>query len=891
MILPPVVVNATNPCGVYKFVDYASDGSAICATPAGTILGFPGGPSIHGTGGVQGNRGDPKAPSQDDPKPDLCNAAGDPIIFSTGNEIEPETDFVGGGEMPLLLQRTYNHFWNYSGIFGKNWISNFDYSITVNFDGTTTTIWAQRPDGRRIKFLPVSATRWNEDKAQPVAYIIKNADNTYTLHSEDRTTEIYDMHGNPSSIKNERGIGWTFVRSIGGRLDKVTHTSGRSIQFGWTQGPWNRQLIQVTDPAGNIYRYGYSSNNFLNSATMPGSPSTTITYQYEDTNYPDALTGKTINGVRYATIGYSADGRAISSQLAGGVEKYTYTYTGATVWPVADPLPPVPLPDPDWCGPNQHICQEPQLVYPQQQQSVQTSAAVQQLTVVETNPFGKKTTYVFNDGKRVSTTGQASAHCSASYKEQTYDANGYDDLVSDFEDNITDYDYSAAGFPTKITEASGTPSARVTNMAWDPATNRLTSSTVAGNAKTAYTYTTDGRIKTIIVTNLSATGVLNQTHTTTYTYTEQANGLLATMVVDGPLPSDTLTYTYATTTGDLLTIKNSLNQTITYSSYNGLGRPGRVVGINGDITDYVYDARGRVIAVKPTVNGVVQTATTYYDAMGNVALTIDPDGQWLARTYDAAGRMTSTYAPEAGGTYARTRYTLNNLSLPTRIDTERVSGVAMDGPPPATAPTVTTPATNATGSYSVSWTAVSGATRYQFEENTNGGAWSVIQNGSATSKAISGKDDGTYNYRVVACNSIACGSYSATKSTVVTIPVPAAPTLTGPATTQTTRSYTVTWTSVATATSYQLQERTNGGAWSQVYNGAGTSMAFSGKSNNSYGYQVKACSAKGCGAYSAVRTITVDWDPCQTCLTTPPPDKTSSVTKPMPVLAMEGDRS
>ncbi|MBS0455918.1 MAG: hypothetical protein JSS44_01120 [Proteobacteria bacterium] len=78
-----------------------------------------------GGGGEIGNRGNPDG--KKDPKNDPCNKAGNPIIYSTGNKIEPETDFVSGGDMGLSLHRTYNNYWDGVGIFGNNWLSDYDY--------------------------------------------------------------------------------------------------------------------------------------------------------------------------------------------------------------------------------------------------------------------------------------------------------------------------------------------------------------------------------------------------------------------------------------------------------------------------------------------------------------------------------------------------------------------------------------------------------------------------------------------------------------------------------------------------------------------------------------------------------------------------------------------
>jgi len=170
---------------------------------------------------------------------------------------------------------------------------------------------------------------------------------------------------------------------------------------------------------------------------------------------------------------------------------------------------------------------------------------------------------------------------------------------------------------------------------------------------------------------------------------------------------------------------------------------------------------------------------------------------------------------------------------------------------PASTPTVTTPASNNTGSYAVSWSAVANATSYQVEESANGGGWTLIHNAAGGSKTISGKATGSYAYRARACNTAGCGGYSGTATTQVTLPPTGAPTVTAPATS--TGSHTVSWTAVANANSYQLAEQVNGGSWTAVYTGAATSVGLTGRAPATYGYRAIACNAGGCaGTYSAV---------------------------------------
>ncbi len=81
-----------------------------------------------------------------------------------------------------------------------------------------------------------------------------------------------------------------------------------------------------------------------------------------------------------------------------------------------------------------------------------------------------------------------------------------------------------------------------------------------------------------------------------------------------------------------------------YSLNNGLGLPGRMVGPNGAITNYTYDARGHLLTEKRTVNGAVQTTTFAYDSRGRLWKRTLPTGDVLNYVYDDANRLTSTYS-------------------------------------------------------------------------------------------------------------------------------------------------------------------------------------------------------------------------------------------------------
>jgi YD repeat-containing protein len=176
--------------------------------------------------------------------------------------------------------------------------------------------------------------------------------------------------------------------------------------------------------------------------------------------------------------------------------------------------------------------------------------------------------------------------------------------------------------------------------------------------------------------------------------------------------------------------------------------------------------------------------------------------------------------------------------------------------PPTAAPALSSPGLSNNGGYAVSWTAVAAASSYGLQQQVNGGSWSTIQTNGATSWSASGEGDGTYSYRVQACNAGGCGPWSSTSTTTVEYPPSSAPSLSGGGTSNN-GSYSLSWSGIATATSYPLQESVNGGGWATVQASGATSWSTGGRGNGSYQYHVQACNSGGCSPWSNVVTETV----------------------------------
>jgi hypothetical protein len=81
------------------------------------------------------------------------------------------------------------------------------------------------------------------------------------------------------------------------------------------------------------------------------------------------------------------------------------------------------------------------------------------------------------------------------------------------------------------------------------------------------------------------------------------------------------------------------------------------------------------------------------------------------------------------------------------------------------------------GNYTVSWSSSEGADTYTLQEDDNASFSSAgtAYSGSDTSRTISGRDVGTYYYRVRASNDYASSGWSNIQSVVVTVPPPDCP--------------------------------------------------------------------------------------------------------------------
>lgn len=357
------------------------------------------------------------------------------------------------------------------------------------------------------------------------------------------------------------------------------------------------------------------------------------------------------------------------------------------------------------------------------------------------------------------------------------------------------------------------------------------------------------------------------------TYNYDANGNVA-QIVDGISAQRTRVMAYDGLDRLTRTVSTAFggNGEMSYS-YDALDnlRSARLPGVK-DHT-YWYDGNNRLTNVLDATGATVVGMT--YDVQGNLATR---NGQGLA--FDFGNRLRSSTGKEAyrydgHGRRVLQEATAGNImslygedGVLRRRDSERdartVEYIHLNGslvaqvetPNTPLSPTVTVPAHSSTGSFTVVWSSVASVTRYEVQERANGGAWSSIYSGPALSSTVTGKGGGTYGYRVRGCLDRPCSAWSAESSIVVQSAPSAGPVVSAPGL-SIDGQYTVSWTAIASASTYRLEENANGGGWAEIQSATATFIAFNGKPDGSYAYRASACNAAGCGDVGAAATVQV----------------------------------
>jgi RHS repeat-associated protein len=524
-------------------------------------------------------------------------ACGRPIDVATGNMFEDVTDYATLGPNKLAFVRSYNSQSRSSNMLGRNWRSNYDRTLNI---ASATSVTTERADGQGITFtLKGGAWQADTDVDLQLSQTGSGIGSTWTLIAPTDATETYTTitatQAQLTSIRARNGYTQTLDYN-GSQPDSVTDSFGRSLLFSYQ----NDLLQTLTTPDGLVLTYSYDSsgavpgvNDRLVSISYSTTPVTSQTYLYGNASFPFALTGlEDENGNLFTSWTYDSLGRATSSQLAGGAELTQVAYNVDGTRTVTDPL-------------------------------------------------GAQTVYTFATLQGVPKVTQmsrlATATTAAATRNFTYDVNGYKASETDWNGDLTTYVNDARGLPTSITEASGTPQARTTTVAYDAIFHVPTKSVEPG-LTTEFIYDGSGNVLTKTLTDTTSTGVPYSTNGTkrAWTFAWGAFGLLASST--GPRTDLIQLTSYSYNGDDLGGVVNALNQQTLIPNHLPGGLPQTILDPSGAIRQFNYDTRLRL--TDSAVFGQGSFFTQYfYDAAGNLTQTILPDGSALTSAYDPAHRV------------------------------------------------------------------------------------------------------------------------------------------------------------------------------------------------------------------------------------------------------------
>ncbi|QNK69472.1 RHS repeat-associated core domain-containing protein [Variovorax sp. PAMC26660] len=505
--------------------------------------------------------------------------AGRPILPATAEKYRSETDWSDSGPEALSFTRTYRSNWagdstRASNPLGQVWSHNFSTRLVATPATAPLGVAITTGEGYVRTFgKPAGATTWTASNSADT--LVQQSSGAWTYHrTDDDTTLSFDGSGKLQTEANRNGWATAYTYNGAGQLASVTNGFGRTLVFAYNSAG---QLASVTTPDARVIAYAYDSTGRLSSVLYPDGKSRS--FVYENTSFPQGLTGIFDEaGVRWGTFAYDNSGRAISTQLAGSVDKYQVSYSSAGAATVVDPL-------------------------------------------------GTSRNYSYGTtlGKLAVTGGSLpSGEGKSDAASRVQDANGLITKETDFKGAISTTTWDVARrLPTTVVYASGTPDARTVATQWH-ATFALPALVTEAGRTTAYTYDTLGNTLSKTVTDTAT----NKAQLWQWTYTPR--GLVSTQTE----PNGAVTsYTYDLL-GNVLTSTNALSHVTSYS-YDTSNRIVSSTAPNGLVTAYTYDARDRLLT--QSVGG--QTTTLTYKPYGTVETITLPTGLVLTYTYDPAHRL------------------------------------------------------------------------------------------------------------------------------------------------------------------------------------------------------------------------------------------------------------
>lgn len=631
-------------------------------------------------------------PPETPPPPDGDICGGNPIFPLRGVKRESIDTGVELSKLPLVLSydttsrvpgRPPTDVDPNTGALGPNWSSSFHLRLLVQGNGWGAVVG--RGDGRVSAF-----TGSGNGVFTPAADSqdrLSSVPGGYRYYDAERgLVADFDAAGRLATLVRREGGALVFGYSDAstpassapgpGYLIKVAEDTGRFVSMIYDA---SGRLLTLKTPNGRDIRFAYSPAGMLSSITWEDNKVRTLAYERAD--LPWALTGMLDEGlVRYASFGYDSLGRAQSTELGGGVNRFSANYS----------TPPTLSTTTQYDAAKQAM--------------VRSQAWVAPVGAVMTNPLGTAaglgTTTVNGKILLTSQSQPAGAGCAASSSSQRFGSDGLRRARIDFNGNQTCFAHdparrlevtrvegllSTANCDSYVGTGASLPTgSRKVSTAWHPdwslpavvaEPGRLTTTVYNGrpdpfnnnaiaSCAPATALLPDGKPIVVVCKRVEqattdasgsqglAAAVDTSVPARVWTYTY--NGLGRMLSSKGPRTdvNDTTTYTYypdtvftgvdpnavGHTLGDLATRIDATGKATQYTKYDKAGRSIESVDPNQVVTQQTYDERQRLRSVK------VGTETTQYEyyANGKLKKVTQPDGiSFLLYGYDDAQRLRS----------------------------------------------------------------------------------------------------------------------------------------------------------------------------------------------------------------------------------------------------------
>ncbi len=536
-------------------------------TPSGTPVG----------GGLNPNAGPPGDDSRADIPPQVlldvgtgqrsctrAEAIGNPIFAGTGNKYQEDLDY--STPSGLRFTRYYN-----SSLPG--WTHSYGMRVLTRDNRAV----ALRPTGQAYGFTGTGPGEWTGDPATRGQLIRLQANepsgSTWKYLVQDGTAEYYDAEGRIMRIVRLGGQTFT-AHHEQGLLRIVSDPFGRRLLFEYDG---DNRLQRLSTPEDMSIEYIYDHKGRLTTVSYPEWGHRH--YRYESAQYPLALTFAS-DFYGFTRWSYDAQGRAVLSEQAGGVQRHQLAF--------------------------------------------EADGSVQ---VVDSLGTSRVQRYGAAGARRVfAGQSQSCAHCVGDAADQIVD--GISGLVLESRDHLgvsTTFSYEPRNLPTSITRAQGRPEQRQVQVEWHP-TLRLPVRVIESGRTTEFGYDSLGNRVSKTATDVRT----GQRRTWRWTYNPLG---LADSMTD---PRSGVWRYGHDPQGNRVSVIDPAGQETRYT-FDAAGKvlteqsPGRAMRA------YAWDARHRLTSASEG------DETTHYAYAGDGLLysVTRPDGYQISYEYDNARRLTS----------------------------------------------------------------------------------------------------------------------------------------------------------------------------------------------------------------------------------------------------------